>query len=171
MVRSCRCRSRRKGTCADLTSFAVARMMGVGRWVGARPRDGRRPARRFCKGVRFLRERRAGRFENLLVVLAGEGHCLCLFFFWMVGIKKRFLFEVRICVCREKVGVEGLVGNLDAFNDNRVLLLFSLAGNVYARSGRLPCFHSLWPQVFQSELMRLDQPTAREHSPMLTMII
>lgn len=74
-------------------------------------------------------------------------------------------------VCREKVGVEGLVGNLDAFNDNRVLLLFSLAGNVYARSGRLPCFHSLWPQVFQSELIRLDQPTAREHSPMLTMII
>lgn len=167
MVRSCRCRSRRKGTCADLTSFAMARMMGVGRWVGA----GRRPARRFCKGVRFLRERRAGRFENLLVVLDGEGHCVCLFFFSMVGIKKRFLFEVRICVCREKVGVEWLVGNLDAFNDNRVLLLFSLAGNVYARSGRLPCFHSLWPQVFQSELMRLDQPTAREHSPMLTMII
>lgn len=167
MVRSCRCRSRRKGTRADLTSFAVARMMGVGRWVGA----GRRPARRFCKGVRFLRERRAGRFENLLVVLDGEGHCVCLFFFWMAGIKKRFLFEVRICVCREKVGVEGLVGNLDAFNDNRVLLLFSLAGNVYARSGRLPCFHSLWPQVFQSELIRLDQPTAREHSPMLTMII
>lgn len=167
MVRSYRCRSRRKGTCADLTSFAVARMMGVGRWVGA----GRRPARRFCKGVRFLRERRAGRFENLLVVLDGEGHCVCLFFFWMVGIKKRFFFEVRICVCREEVGVEGLVGNLDAFNDNRVLLLFSLAGNVYTRSGRLPCFHSLWPQVFQSELMRLDQPTAREHSPMLTMII
>lgn len=167
MVRSCRCRSRRKGTCADLTSFAVARMMGVGRWVGA----GRRPARRFCKGVRFLRETRAGRFENLLVVLDGEGHCLCLFFFWMVGIKKRFLFEVRICVCRVKVGVEGLVGNLDAFNDNRVLLLFSLAGNVYARSGRLPCFHSLWSRVFQSELIRLDQPTVREHSPMLTMII
>lgn len=118
-----------------------------------------------------MRERRAGRFENLLVVLDGEGHCVCLFFFWMVGIKKIFLFEVRICVCREKVGVEGLVGNLDAFNDNRVLLLFSLAGNVYARSGRLPCFHSLWPQVFQSELIRLDQPTAREHSPMLTMII
>lgn len=74
-----------------------------------------------------MRERRAGRFENLLVVLDGEGHCVCLFFFWMVGIKKRFLFEVRICVCREKVGVEGLVGNLDAFNDNSVLLLFSLA--------------------------------------------
>lgn len=104
MVRSCRCRSRRKGTCADLTSFAVARMMGVGRWVGARPRDGRRPARRFCKGVRFLRERRAGRFENLLVVLDGEGHCLCLFFFWMVGIKKNSYSKCEF-VCAEKKSV------------------------------------------------------------------
>lgn len=110
MVRSCCCRSRRKGACADSADFAVARTVGVGRWVGTRPRDGRRPARRLCKGVRFLRERRAGRFQNLLVVLDGEGHCLCLFFFWMVGIKKRLLFEVRICVCGEKVVVEELVG-------------------------------------------------------------
>lgn len=171
MVRSCCCRSRRKGACADSADFAVARTVGVGRWVGTRPRDGRRPARRLCKGVRFLRERRAGRFQNLLVVLDGEGHCLCLFFFWMVGIKKRLFFEVRICVCGEKVVVEELVGDLDAFDDNRVFLLFSLAGNFYAGSGRLPCCHSLWSRVFQSELMRLDQPTAREHSPMLTMII
>lgn len=96
---------------------------------------------------------------------------LCLFFFWMVGIKKRLFFEVRICVCGEKVVVEELVGDLDAFDDNRVFLLFSLAGNFYAGSGRPPCCHSLWSRVFQSELMRLDQPTAREHSPMLTMII
>lgn len=169
MARSCCCRSRRKGACADSADFAVARTVGVGRWVGARPRDGRRPARRLCKGVRFLRERRAGRFQNLLVVLDGEGHCLCLFFFWMVGIKKRLLFEVRICVCGEKVVVEELVGDLDAFDDNRVL--FCLAGNFYAGSGRLPCCHSLRSRVFQSELMRLDQPTAHEHSPMLAMII
>lgn len=87
------------------------------------------------------------------------------------GSKKRLLFELRICVCGEKVVVEELVGDLDAFGDNRVFLLFSLAGNFYAGSGRLPCCHSLWSRVFQSELMRLDQPTAREHSPMLTMII
>lgn len=87
------------------------------------------------------------------------------------GSKKRLLSEVRICVCGEKVVVEELVGGLDAFDDSRVFFLFSLAGNFYASSGRLPCCHSLWSRVFQSELMRLDQPTAREHSPMLTMII
>lgn len=73
-------------------------------------------------------------------------------------------------VCAEKkVVVEELVGDLDAFDDNRVL--FCLAGNFYAGSGRLPCCHSLWSRVFQSDLIRLDQPTAHEHSPMLAMII
>lgn len=101
MVRSCCCRSRRKGKCADSSDFAVARTMGVGRLVGAHPRDGRRPARRLCKEVRFLRERRAERFQNLLVILDGEGHCSVSSSFGWSG-SKRDCYPKCEFVCAEK---------------------------------------------------------------------